>query len=413
MIRASLPAAAAMLSIEGRGHGALSNLPNLFRSYGAAAYRNGDTPYRMPSKALERALRGLSTRQCADVMERHVRGTIADIEAAADALRANPATNCGRLADLIEPGLLAAAREWQAPPGRPRTAANLEVVAMNAARLMLVVGRLLIQHAHPEMSEADQIGAHEMVSARCPAVRRIMNDTAEFWRLFEDGVHGHASAFTCSWADAAFARLEVGHKLAAALCLTDVPADMTVRAPWLAWSLVIPDDTLGALARVWCVGAEPAFLLMRDGTAHAYADRDKALDTTANQLLSNLIRGACLALSNPDDFRKESRRESSSSGHGKSARDGAPDLVQARFLLSAPVSIDLRDHLRGALSGRGGGGAPTVQFLVRGHWRNQAHGPKLSQRKEIWIQPFWKGPKESRVLLRQYTVDESEEHGER
>jgi len=29
--------------------------------------------------------------------------------------------------------------------------------------------------------------------------------------------------------------------------------------------------------------------------------------------------------------------------------------------------------------------------IVRGHWRNQAHGPKHSLRKLIFIQPFWKG----------------------
>jgi hypothetical protein len=32
------------------------------------------------------------------------------------------------------------------------------------------------------------------------------------------------------------------------------------------------------------------------------------------------------------------------------------------------------------------------RFIVRGHWRNQAHGPNLSLRKRKWIQPHWKGP---------------------
>jgi len=33
-----------------------------------------------------------------------------------------------------------------------------------------------------------------------------------------------------------------------------------------------------------------------------------------------------------------------------------------------------------------------TKFIVRGHWRNQAHGPGRSERKRIWIEPFWKGP---------------------
>lgn len=33
-----------------------------------------------------------------------------------------------------------------------------------------------------------------------------------------------------------------------------------------------------------------------------------------------------------------------------------------------------------------------VRFIVRGHWRNQAHGPERSLRRRQWIEPFWKGP---------------------
>lgn len=31
------------------------------------------------------------------------------------------------------------------------------------------------------------------------------------------------------------------------------------------------------------------------------------------------------------------------------------------------------------------------RYLVRGHWRNQPHGPKNSLRRLTWIQPHWKG----------------------
>ena len=33
-----------------------------------------------------------------------------------------------------------------------------------------------------------------------------------------------------------------------------------------------------------------------------------------------------------------------------------------------------------------------VRTKVTGHWKMQAHGPKLSERKLIWIEPYWKGP---------------------
>ena len=33
-----------------------------------------------------------------------------------------------------------------------------------------------------------------------------------------------------------------------------------------------------------------------------------------------------------------------------------------------------------------------ARFTVRGHWRNQAHGPGRALRMRKWIAPFWKGP---------------------
>lgn len=43
------------------------------------------------------------------------------------------------------------------------------------------------------------------------------------------------------------------------------------------------------------------------------------------------------------------------------------------------------------------------RFTVRGHWRNQACGPSRQERKRIWVQPFWKGPKEGEKLTHVYT----------
>lgn len=45
-----------------------------------------------------------------------------------------------------------------------------------------------------------------------------------------------------------------------------------------------------------------------------------------------------------------------------------------------------------------GNGSPlTVRYSVRGHWRNQPHGPARSLRKLMWIQPYWKGPEDGPV----------------
>ena len=41
----------------------------------------------------------------------------------------------------------------------------------------------------------------------------------------------------------------------------------------------------------------------------------------------------------------------------------------------------------------------TSRFMVRGHWRLQAHGEARSERKIIWIMPFWKGPRNAEEAL--------------
>jgi len=43
--------------------------------------------------------------------------------------------------------------------------------------------------------------------------------------------------------------------------------------------------------------------------------------------------------------------------------------------------------------------APDHRFNVRGHWRNQAHGPKRSLRKRIWVKEYIKGPDHLPVRL--------------
>jgi len=42
------------------------------------------------------------------------------------------------------------------------------------------------------------------------------------------------------------------------------------------------------------------------------------------------------------------------------------------------------------------------RFIVRGHYRNQAHGPSRSLRTSKWISPFWKGPEEGARLVHTY-----------
>ncbi len=48
------------------------------------------------------------------------------------------------------------------------------------------------------------------------------------------------------------------------------------------------------------------------------------------------------------------------------------------------------------------------RFVVRGHYRNQAHGPNRSLRTSKWIAPYWKGPEEGARLVHTYKPSSTE-----
>jgi hypothetical protein len=260
---------------------------------------------------------------------------------------------------------------------------------------------------------------------------------------FEDSQFGallDMLGFGSHWRSMAFARLELGHKLAAALMFTDAPE--SVQAPWLAWSLILPDGLLGEvdIRRVWCLGDRPAVLLVKLGDhvgtlgLHVFKPREDgnlgidpgpynpdlgekipktraAFEAMGKEyeekflrtlpMLQNLIRGVCLALSDPAEWRKGDYYGRPSGSEIKKASKHKELPVGERYVLGHPVQIDLREEvLEHVRTGRVGGGSPTKLFLVRGHHRRQAHGPGHQLRKTIWVEPFWKGPEDARVLLR-------------
>jgi hypothetical protein len=313
--------------------------------------------------------------------------------------------------------------QWHAPPGAPKTANNLELIAMNAAH---VIGAIIDRFPAPLPSEsfAELSRALELTrpgdlrQLKSSELRRRADERRRLADLIErvvgftdfaDAVSSDAvEKFLILWRASAYAKLEINHKLAAALSLTDTDG-MDIVSPWEACSIVVPDglgfDTLGpdgsieTVARIWCVGADAISFIGASG---------KVCVPTGDRLASalrSLARGAFIALANPAEFKKQRTSDGSRSVR-KSRRGGLPDFSHDRYLLSAPVTVDMRELLAEHLAGRrkGGGASPKVQFLVRGHWRQQAHGPARALRKTIWVQPFWKGPEETRVLLRSHVL---------
>lgn len=297
------------------------------------------------------------------------------------------------------------AREWACPPGEPRTAGNFELLAMNSARV--VVGLMTIGELG---FDCDVFELAAAVGDTEPNVARVLGVAQEFFDALKPDEQREGDPdladYMQGWFNCGFARLEVGHKYAAALCCTDCPADIEVRAPWPAWSLVVPPGLLGderTPARLWVLGTEWVASVWQNGVVDLITDSSrgtKKLSTWA-QMVQNLIRGACLSLADPEQHRKHAGAGRRGKGNH---RHGPPDLSQARFLLAPPVSVDVRKHVLEALAEGKAGHVPRVQFLVRGHWRQQAHGAGRAMRKTIWIEPHWKGPEAGKVLLRPHKL---------
>jgi hypothetical protein len=256
------------------------------------------------------------------------------------------------------------------------------------------------------------------------------------------------------------------HKYAAALAATPIPSDAEIRSPWKAWLLEIPagliaattadgeqTDVVAAVVHADHLGADgirpgmtfaeidalpPAAhwsitiftaseckLHMHDqplerlqaiaGGNRAFPlddeeDEDSLpslLDVTtqdarAMQLVLRLVLGSCLAVTEQGGPGQGSGR---SSGGGSKRREGEPQT--SVYSIGRPITIDCRPHVQAYVLGRRS--PPSVQFLVRGHWRHQAHGPGHAERRWKWIEPFWKGSEDAPINLREHVKGKRDE----
>jgi len=297
----------------------------------------------------------------------------------------------------------AVAADLVLPP--PTSAQNTEVLGMSAAVLFGTFDPdLPTEEAYEQASLAEHLCDAAFPHFLRAGLLEVELDDRGL-RVVLPGIQ----KFLGAWREGAFPRLEVSHKLAAALCLTEIPDADTLHSPWRAWSLLVPNGLLGDAQpqRVWCVGAEPRYLVSKTGAVTGWSE-EHAGGAVAADMLRSLVRGACVVLSDPERKRTEGRWGTPAAApHTRAKRPTGTAPEGARYVLAQPVTIDLRDTVTEAITGKRRGGSPKVQFLVRGHLTHQAHGPRHSLRRVQWIEPFWKGDPAARVLLRGHRVQDA------
>jgi hypothetical protein len=123
------------------------------------------------------------------------------------------------------------------------------------------------------------------------------------------------------------------------------------------------------------------------------------MDMRTARMAQRLVAGLLLAMQNTENF-KDRAVEAKRSKNKRAPGSPAHRLIH----VGRPLNIDLRpnieSYIRTGKTGTRRGGPPTVQVLVRGHYKRQAYGVGRLLRKVIWIEPFWRGPEEAIINVR-------------
>ena len=231
--------------------------------------------------------------------------------------------------------------------------------------------------------------------------------------------------FACAWHDNGFPAVDIGHKHAASLMATNTRADSIseARAPWSAFLVRIPrgllshdikqrvrfaDGTVredGAVTRhalyalvlvdayvtVHIAGEEGVFGIVKAESVAELGDTAKC-DATGN-LVARLVLGVCMEMTT-SAYKGGSLRPQPVKRDG---RTGEPQTWT--FKLSRDVKVDCRAAVRDYCAGITHS-APSVQSLVRGHWRQQPCGKGRAERRNIFVEPYWRGPEGAPIALR-------------
>ncbi len=254
------------------------------------------------------------------------------------------------------------------------------------------------------------------------------------------------------WADCGFPVVQLDSaKYAAALMATRPPSEGELNLPWKAFCVEVPEGLLAIngweVRLIWVhrwdsveessltvaneAGGDEALLVpatwawrlffcpaKKLGRSNDYMVRCRSLealrredleehlpteDMRAVQLATRLVLNLCIAMSDPSAVRREGPKMAGWVRGPAPIPRAAKQPVTRTYVVGRPIKLDCREALKEYVEGRRSS-SPTVQFLVRGHWRNQACGPRLTERKMTWIEPYWKGPEDAPINVRPHVV---------
>lgn len=229
------------------------------------------------------------------------------------------------------------------------------------------------------------------------------------------------------WAEDGFWSLTCGHKMAAALMCTSMSGADDLKLPGRALRVCVPDGAIrtttreirylyvacnedgaymqfndtrefdpDAGAESTCFGAGAANLAdLLTGEIEGQLDDERE---NMALLCKRLIVGLLFTMQHTDNFRTKSYATSSPKRDGR----GPPD--HRVVFVGKPLSYDARPQVEQWLSDGKKRAPPSVQTIVRGHYKRQVIGIGRNGRKVIWVEPYWRGNEDAPILIHPRTV---------
>lgn len=257
----------------------------------------------------------------------------------------------------------------------------------------------------------------------------------------------HVLTFAAAWADDGYRKLVTTHKYAAALMATSLSEDQysDIEMPGRAFLVVVPSGLLrvdgydfdrilvdarsghasgdvslmvlgtgkGVPAMRIVATPEPSEAALAGALFGEMGDARlpdgapaRESPSRAMTLARRLVVGLMFSLQHTDNFRALGGRGAKTA----TGRDGPPNHRVA--FVGREMSVDCRPAIRRYLDGSHKGAPPSVQTLVRGHYKRQVIGVTRTGRKVIWIEPYWRGPEDAPILTRPYRVGKKDEAAE-
>jgi len=254
--------------------------------------------------------------------------------------------------------------------------------------------------------------------------------------MFKDMDFLNLQTWFIRWGQFGMPTLRLTDKQFSSFALSEINHSGEWKMPWPAMSLPVPEGLLNyegnKVRRVTCLRANkptcarlfkegdnvgyvfrldagPFHLWKRsssEGNFKGMLEDDKTVSTydlpTSSAEDAARLMGVTALINAVDFINSGYKLERIQKKSVKSSKDGKPHAAQYR--INVPVQINTTQLIRDYVSGGAAKQKFTARWVVRGHKRNQAHGPGRKERKSIWVEPYWKGPEAGATKIRDHVL---------